>query len=303
MVGLVVATSSRVAQPTPEELAKNPALFLESARKTLKWDEPAEPAKIVGPIYFVGTKGLSVFLIQTSEGHILLNTGMPGSGPMIEASIRKLGLKPEDIRILLTGHAHIDHVGGHAYLKKLSGATGRDDRRGEGPAGVGWQVRLLLRRTRCSGSSRPKWTIVFHDGDDIKLGDVTLKALLTNGHTKGSTTFLMKVVDGGKTYTRRVSLRHERQSGLSSREEPVPSRNRRRLPSHAPRSRRPAARYLAAAAQRHLCLRRQAQTFGERKGQRPGSIRRDTGSGRLAQRLKLDEADRERTSCGNDSPN
>ena len=73
-----------VAQPTAEELAKDPALFLETARKRLKWDEPAEPAKLVGPIYFVGTKGLSVFLITTAEGHIVLNTGMPGSGPMIE---------------------------------------------------------------------------------------------------------------------------------------------------------------------------------------------------------------------------
>lgn len=67
--------------PDKETLAKNPPLFLELARKTLKWDEPAEPAKIVGPIYSVGTKGLSVFLIKTTEGLIIINTAMPGSGP------------------------------------------------------------------------------------------------------------------------------------------------------------------------------------------------------------------------------
>jgi metallo-beta-lactamase class B len=202
VVGLVVATSSQaIAQPTPDELAKNPALFLETARKTLKWDEPAEPAKIVGPISFVGTKGLSVFLIQTSAGHILLNTGMPGSGPMIEASIRKLGLKPEDIKILLTGHAHIDHVGGHAYLKKLSGARVATIAEEKELLESGGKSDFFYGKDEVFQFEPAKVDHVFHDGDEIKLGDVTLKALLTNGHTKGSTTFLMKVVDNGKTYT------------------------------------------------------------------------------------------------------
>src|SRR5687767_11022844 len=90
-----------LAQPTPDELAKDPVLVLESARKRLKWDEPAEPAKIVGPVYFVGTQGLSVYLITSKAGHILIHTGMPGSGPLIEASIRKLGFDPKDIKLLL----------------------------------------------------------------------------------------------------------------------------------------------------------------------------------------------------------
>jgi ribonuclease BN (tRNA processing enzyme) len=88
----------------------------------MKWEEPAEPMKIAGSIHFVGTKSLGVWLITGSEGHILLNTGMPSSGPMIEASIRKLGFRPEDIKLLLTCHAHVDHVGGHAYMEKISGA-------------------------------------------------------------------------------------------------------------------------------------------------------------------------------------
>src|SRR5690348_15223938 len=91
----------RQTQPGPEALAKDPPLFLKLAAESRKWNEPAEPAKIVGPIYFVGTRGLGVFLITTSEGHILLNTGMPPSGPMIERSIEKLGFRPRDVRILL----------------------------------------------------------------------------------------------------------------------------------------------------------------------------------------------------------
>src|SRR6185436_4261521 len=99
--------------------AKDPVLFLNTAEKLLMWNEATEPVKIVGPLYFVGTKGLAAWLITSPQGHILLNTGMPASGPMIADSIRKLGFKPEDIRILLAGHAHVDHVGGHAYLQKI----------------------------------------------------------------------------------------------------------------------------------------------------------------------------------------
>ena len=78
-------------------------------RKT--WTESAEPFHIVGPIYYVGTRGLGIYLITTPAGHILLNGGMSGSAPLIEASIRKLGYKPEEIKFLLISHAHMDHVG------------------------------------------------------------------------------------------------------------------------------------------------------------------------------------------------
>ena len=84
------------------------------------WEQPEEPVRIVGPIYFVGTKGLGVFLFTTPEGHILMNTGMPSSGPMIEESIRKLGFKPGDIKLMINSHAHIDHAGAFATSRRSS---------------------------------------------------------------------------------------------------------------------------------------------------------------------------------------
>ncbi len=107
---------------TIDELTTDNKLFLEQAPQHVKWTEAAEPLKIVGPLYFVGTEGLGAWLFATSEGHILLNTGMPSSGPMIADSIRTLGFKTEDIKIIVNGHAHVDHAGAFAYLKKLSGA-------------------------------------------------------------------------------------------------------------------------------------------------------------------------------------
>lgn len=203
LIVFLLGTASQVvvAQPTPEEAANNPALFLESARKLLKWDEPAEPTKIIGPIYFVGTKGLAVFLITTSEGHIVLNTGMPGSGPMIEKSIRKLGFRPEDAKIILTTHAHVDHAGGHAWLKKLSGAKVAMIREEKALFESGGKRDFHYGRIKEFEFEPTKVDSVFEDGDEIKLGDVTLTALLTSGHTRGSTTYVTKIVDDGQTYT------------------------------------------------------------------------------------------------------
>jgi metallo-beta-lactamase class B len=103
--GLIAIACSQVLPaggPTKERLASDNKLFLSVEKTRLKWEDPTEPAKIVGPIYFVGTKGLGVFLFATSAGHILMNTGMPSSLPMIVDSIRKLGFRPEDIKVIST---------------------------------------------------------------------------------------------------------------------------------------------------------------------------------------------------------
>jgi metallo-beta-lactamase class B len=124
VVGVTLTYAQDLPQnaPTKEELAKNNKLFAELAAKVLHWDEPTDPVKIVGLLYFVGTRGLSSWLFVTSEGNILLNTGTPNSGPMIVESIRKLGFKPENIKIIINGHGHSDHAGAFAYMKQLSGA-------------------------------------------------------------------------------------------------------------------------------------------------------------------------------------
>jgi metallo-beta-lactamase class B len=165
------------------------------------WVEPAEPVKIAGPIYFVGTRGLGAYLITTPVGHILLDGGMPSSARDIEASIRKLGFKPEDIRILLITHAHVDHVGSTAYFKRMSDA----------------QVAVMARdvdNLRSGGKTDPAYATmpafyfppvkadrVLKDGDTVTLGNVTLTARLTAGHTAGCTTWITSVVDGGTHYS------------------------------------------------------------------------------------------------------
>jgi metallo-beta-lactamase class B len=126
-IGIVLVTAVSAQElpsnaPTLEQLANDNKLFVTVASNALEWEKSAEPTRILGPLYFIGTKGLGAFLFATSEGHILMNTGMPSSGPMMVESIRSLNLRPEDIKIMINGHAHMDHAGAFAYFKELTGA-------------------------------------------------------------------------------------------------------------------------------------------------------------------------------------
>ena len=201
MVGVGLAACSMLRAEDPTEAAvKDPGRFLENVARDLKWSEPTEPMKVVGPIHFVGTKGLSVWLITSPKGHVLLNSGMPGSGPLIEKSIRKLGFKPEDIKLLLTCHAHVDHVGGHAYLEKLTGAQVVMLRDEVELLQSGGKSDFHYATIPAFAFDPVKTDRLIQDGDEIVVGDVTLKALHTPGHTRGSTTWVANVTDSGKKY-------------------------------------------------------------------------------------------------------
>jgi metallo-beta-lactamase class B len=199
----VIALTNVVAQDLPknitkEDLANNNKLFLELANKAFKWEEPAEPVRIAGPLYFVGTKGLGVFLFTTSEGHILMNTGMPSSGPMIADSIRKLGFRPEDIKVMINGHAHIDHAGAFAYLKQQFGAqmaVMKDD-----VAAMESGDKDDFRYANDFVYPPVKVDRILRDGDTIRMGDVLLTAYHTPGHTRGATTWIANLVVDGKSY-------------------------------------------------------------------------------------------------------
>lgn len=156
-------------------------------------NQPAEPVHIIGNIYYVGTNGVSSFLITTPEGHILLDSAFNQSVPMIRDSVARLGFRFEDIRILLSSHAHFDHVAGHALVQQQTGAqivASRKDAeviaRGGEELWHGWQASRVDR--------------IIADNDVVRLGDVELQAHLTPGHTEGCTTWTMETMDGGQPY-------------------------------------------------------------------------------------------------------
>jgi metallo-beta-lactamase class B len=164
------------------------------------WLEPAEPTHIVGPINFVGTKGLGAYLITTPAGHILLGGGMPSTASAIEASIRKLGYKSEDVKILLSNQAHIDHVGTMAEFKKVTGAKVEVMDRDVALLASGGKIDYLFGKDSRFYFQPVTTDRVLKDGDTVEPGGVKLTALLTPGHTPGCTTFVTTVQEAGKSY-------------------------------------------------------------------------------------------------------
>lgn len=157
------------------------------------WNQPVAPFQIVGNIYYVGAAGVASYLITTPRGHILLDGGLQETAPLIEKNIATLGFKVKDVKFLLNSHAHFDHCGGLAELKRMSGAQmvasradGETLERG-GPA------------------DRPSWKFppvhvdrFVNDNDQVALAGGTLTAVLTPGHTPGCTTWTAAVSEGGK---------------------------------------------------------------------------------------------------------
>src|SRR6185437_9749024 len=86
------------------------------------WRQPAEPFRIVGNLYYVGSADLTSYLFVTPKGDILLDSGVPENVTMIWANVEKLGFQLKDVKILLNSHAHFDHAGGFAEVKKITGA-------------------------------------------------------------------------------------------------------------------------------------------------------------------------------------
>jgi metallo-beta-lactamase class B len=159
------------------------------------WTEPFPAFRIAGNLYYVGSKGLASYLIATPEGHILINSDLEANVPMIRASVESLGFKFNDIKILLISHAHYDHCAGSAAIKQLTGAKYMVM---EGDVDVvesGGKNDFQYGNDPTSLYPPAKVDRVLHDGDQVKLGDATLTARLTPGHTKGCTTWTMRLVD------------------------------------------------------------------------------------------------------------
>ncbi len=171
-----------------------------SATSHPDWIEPFSPFHISGNLYYVGSKGLANYLIVTSQGNILINSDLEANVPIIQASIEKLGFKFEDTKILLISHAHWDHDGGSALIKETTGATYMVMDADVPVVESGGKADFQYGNDPATFYRPTKVDRVLHDGDEVKLGGTVLVAHLTPGHTKGCTTWTMKVTEGGKTY-------------------------------------------------------------------------------------------------------
>jgi metallo-beta-lactamase class B len=171
-----------------------------TAQAAPEWTEPFPPFHIAGNLYYVGSRGLASYLITSPQGNILINSDMEANVPMIQASIEKLGFKFNDTKILLISHAHFDHDGGSAKIKQMTGAKYMVMDADVPVVESGGKADFQYGSDPTLRYPAAKVDRVLHDGDEVKLGGTMLVAHLTPGHTKGCTTWTMKVTDGGKSY-------------------------------------------------------------------------------------------------------
>ncbi len=168
------------------------------AQNRPEWTEPYPPFHIAGPLYHVGTKDLAVYLIATPAGCILINSTLEENVPQIRANLEQLGFAFSDVKILLISHAHWDHCAASARIKELTGAAYMVM---EGDVDVvesGGRTDFNYGDTASTYYPPTRVDRVLHDGDTVTLGGVSLVAHRTAGHTKGCTTWTMKVSEGGK---------------------------------------------------------------------------------------------------------
>lgn len=196
LAALCLAAPLAIAQthsplPTPPDRAAVKRMFD-------PWRPPVPPRHLFANVNYVGAMGVSSFLITTPAGHILIDTGFEDTVPIIQRGVEQLGFKLADIKFIISSHAHIDHVGGHALMKRLTGA--------QVVASAG-DARALESGGEDDYIQWPKDTIRYApvtvdrtiaDGESLTFGDTSLTAHLTPGHTRGATTWTMDVTDGGQ---------------------------------------------------------------------------------------------------------
>ncbi|QQV78262.1 subclass B3 metallo-beta-lactamase [Sphingomonas aliaeris] len=178
-IGLAIVAVAALAEPA---VAKNPPA----------WTRPIAPFRVIGPIDYVGTEGLAAYLIHTSGGAILIDGTMEENAPVVARNIAARGVKLRDVKLILASHAHFDHVAAIAALRRMTGAklvAGAGDRAalesGIPPGETSYGV-IRFPAVPVDRAVR--------DGDRVTLGDVTLRAVSTPGHTPGCTSWSVRIV-------------------------------------------------------------------------------------------------------------
>jgi metallo-beta-lactamase class B len=188
VLGLALGASALAAQTEPE------------CSQCAKWNEPQTPFQIYGDTYYVGPHGLSVILIASNHGLVLIDGALPESAPAIAEGIKTLGYDVHDVKVILTTHVHMDHAGGIAALQKMSGAR---------VLGSPWSAEVL--KTGGVAKDDPQFGDIrgiqpvakvgtVKDGETVKVGSIAVTAHFTPGHTLGGVSWTWKSCEGDRCY-------------------------------------------------------------------------------------------------------
>ncbi len=189
MLGLIgLAAGSALAQTEP------------SCTHCAEWNQPQAPFEIYGDTYYVGPHGLSVILIASNHGLVLIDGALAESAPMVAEGIKTLGYDVKDVKLILTTHVHMDHAGGIAELQKMSGAR---------VLGSPWSAEVL--RSGGVAKDDPQYGDIrgiapvakvgtVKDGETVKVGPIAVTAHFTPGHTPGGVSWTWKSCEQKRCY-------------------------------------------------------------------------------------------------------
>ena len=153
------------------------------------WNEPLAPFRVHGNTWYVGTDGLSAILVESDDGLILIDGGLPQSAARIDANIRLLGFDPLTIKAILVSHPHFDHAGGVAALQRLSRAKVFASEAGAPVLESGLLPEddpQYVADSDYGAFPAVSDVTVVGDGEFVSVGDVRVQAVYTPGHTPGS---------------------------------------------------------------------------------------------------------------------
>ncbi|HET6983208.1 MAG TPA: subclass B3 metallo-beta-lactamase [Myxococcaceae bacterium] len=187
----------RIVQDRRETITKQPPPAQVRSFES-EYLKPVAPFRILGNLHYVGASGVSAFLLTTPAGHVLLDTGPVEMLPMLERNVAALGFRLADVKLLLNSHAHYDHCGAFAEVRRRTGArilVSEADAEQMKRGGLG---------DFAYGDDYPFEAFTpdgrVQDGDRVQLGDLSLLATLTPGHTRGCTTWSTRIEDGGTAH-------------------------------------------------------------------------------------------------------
>jgi metallo-beta-lactamase class B len=166
-----------------------------------EWNEPQAPFRIFGNTYYVGTRGLASLLVTTSDGHLLVDGGLPESAPLIARNIAALGFRMADVRLIVNSHVHFDHAGGIAALQRMSGAEVLASAASVGALRTGEVGRDDPQFGAIPGIAPVRGVREIPAGDTVRLGDVVFTVIRTAGHTPGGTSWTWRACEGARCWT------------------------------------------------------------------------------------------------------
>jgi metallo-beta-lactamase class B len=201
LFALAVAACAPKAAPLTNAQQHSRAEIVKQCEGRDGWSDAAPPAHVFGNVYMVGTCGIVSLLITSDQGHILIDGATEEAAPLIAENIRKLGFDPTDVRYLLSSHEHMDHAGGLAALKRLTGAQMLARAAAKPILESGAYDKTDPQLGILPPFPRLKVDRVVEDGEAVKLGPLSLTLIATPGHSPGGTSWTWRSCEGATCHS------------------------------------------------------------------------------------------------------